>query len=117
MTRDFTMKTASNVNVSTPELGIDEAAQGKTPRVLLGKVRKVALEADASERRLFAIPATCNRDYGTAEVEFMQAMEEYKRSSGRMFPTWSEVLEILQSLGYKKAEIPTSDRGKTMRIG
>ncbi len=30
------------------------------------------------------------------------AMNEYKRTSGRMFPTWSEVLEVLQGLGYEK---------------
>ena len=32
----------------------------------------------------------------------MLAMNEYKRRSGRMFPTWSEVLEVLQGLGYEK---------------
>ena len=34
----------------------------------------------------------------------MLAMNEYKRSSGRMFPTWSEVLEVLQGLGYEKID-------------
>jgi putative nucleotidyltransferase with HDIG domain len=37
-----------------------------------------------------------------AELEFMHAMQAYKRSSGRQFPTWSEVLEVLRSLGYQK---------------
>jgi hypothetical protein len=32
----------------------------------------------------------------------MLAMQEYKKRSGRMFPTWSEVLEVLQALGYHK---------------
>jgi hypothetical protein len=32
----------------------------------------------------------------------MMAMNHYKRSSGRMFPTWSEVLEVLRGLGYEK---------------
>jgi hypothetical protein len=36
--------------------------------------------------------------------EFQAAMAAYKESSGRMFPTWSEVLEVLRSLGYKKPE-------------
>ena len=36
------------------------------------------------------------------EVEFMKAMDDYKRKSGRMFPTWSEVLEVVRSLGYVK---------------
>jgi hypothetical protein len=29
----------------------------------------------------------------------MMAMQEYKRRIGRMFPTWSEVREVLVSLG------------------
>jgi hypothetical protein len=37
-------------------------------------------------------------------MEFMQAMHDYKHQSGRMFPTWSEVLEVLKSLGYEKVE-------------
>jgi hypothetical protein len=32
----------------------------------------------------------------------MKAMQEYKASSGRLFPTWSEVLEVLRNLGYQK---------------
>jgi hypothetical protein len=35
-------------------------------------------------------------------MEFMWAMQEYKRRSGRMFPTWSEALEVLVELGYSK---------------
>ncbi len=29
-------------------------------------------------------------------------MDNYKRRSGRMFPTCSEVLEVIRSLGYAK---------------
>ncbi len=32
----------------------------------------------------------------------MLAMKQYKQKSGRMFPTWSEVLEVLRGLGYEK---------------
>ncbi len=39
---------------------------------------------------------------GDEELELMHAMDEYKRRSGRMFPTWCEVLEVLQELGYRK---------------
>jgi hypothetical protein len=37
-----------------------------------------------------------------SEQEFMEAMQQYKKTSGRMFPTWCEVLEVLQTLGYRK---------------
>jgi hypothetical protein len=56
----------------------------------------------ASGRRRHVDPATCERDYSSQEVEFMLAMDAYKKSSVRMFPTWSEVLEVLHSLGYRK---------------
>ncbi|MEI8367810.1 MAG: hypothetical protein WCJ31_05195 [Planctomycetia bacterium] len=53
-------------------------------------------------RRRFIDPTTCERDYGSEEVEFMQALERYKRASGRMFPTCSEILEVVRSLGYRR---------------
>jgi len=56
------------------------------------------------ERRRLIDPTTCERDYSGDEIEFMKAMDEYKRKSGRMFPTWSEVLEVVRSLGYTKPE-------------
>ncbi|MDR0869390.1 MAG: hypothetical protein LBN39_01210 [Planctomycetaceae bacterium] len=53
-------------------------------------------------RRRQIDPTTCERDYTMDEVEFMNALNEYKRSSGRMFPTCSEILEVLRQLGYEK---------------
>jgi hypothetical protein len=59
-------------------------------------------------RRRQIDPTTCERDYSPAEVEFMSALDDYKRRSGRMFPTCSEILEVIKSLGYeKRAELPT----------
>ncbi|MDR3638163.1 MAG: hypothetical protein P4L84_30445 [Isosphaeraceae bacterium] len=49
-----------------------------------------------------AEPKPAEPGYSRAELEFMQAMQDYKQSSGRMFPTWSEVLEVLKALGYAK---------------
>jgi hypothetical protein len=57
-------------------------------------------------RRRQIDPTTCERDYTIAEIEFMNAIEEYKRTSGRMFPTCSEVLEVLLNLGYEKRLSP-----------
>jgi hypothetical protein len=37
-----------------------------------------------------------------AERELAQAIREYQVRSGRMFPTWSEVLEVLRALGYRR---------------
>ena len=51
-------------------------------------------------RRRQIDPTTCERDYNGEEIEFMQALDAYKRSSGRMFPTCSEILEVIRDLGY-----------------
>ncbi len=59
------------------------------------------------DRRRQIDPTTCERDYSGGEVEFMRAMDDYKRRSGRPFPTWSEVLEVLLSLGYRKVAEPS----------
>jgi len=56
-------------------------------------------------RRRMIDPTTCERDYGPEELEFMQALDRYKRTSGRMFPTCSEVLEVLRSLGYRRVDV------------
>lgn len=54
------------------------------------------------ERRRQIDPTTCERDYTDEEIEFMRAMDDYKRRAGRQFPTWSEVLEVLKAMGYKR---------------
>ncbi len=59
------------------------------------------------ERRRQIDPTTCERDYTPDQVDFMKAMDLYKRRSGRQFPTWSEVLEVIENLGYRKVAAPT----------
>lgn len=41
-------------------------------------------------------------EYTPDQIEFMMAMDRYKRESRRPFPSWSEVLDVLKSLGYEK---------------
>ena len=60
------------------------------------------VERRKTKRRRQIDPTTCERDYSELEIEFMQAMDEYKRASGRMFPTCSEILEVLTKMGYRK---------------
>lgn len=64
---------------------------------------------DKVNRRRQIDPTTCERDYSADEVEFMNAFNEYKRQSGRMFPTCSEILEVVRNLGYAKpGQVPAS---------
>src|SRR5205085_6198164 len=36
------------------------------------------------------------------QFEFVMAIETYKKVNKRMFPTWTEVLEVITQLGYRK---------------
>lgn len=36
------------------------------------------------------------------QFEFVLAMDEYKRANKRPFPSWTEVLEVIKYLGYRK---------------
>jgi len=64
--------------------------------------RRVGERRAKVNRRRQIDPTTCEREYNDAEIEFMHALDHYKRASGRMFPTCSEILEVLMSLGYAK---------------
>jgi hypothetical protein len=66
------------------------------------KANAPAVDRRKVKRRRQIDPTTCEREYSELEIEFMHAMDEYKRASGRMFPTCSEILEVLTNLGYRK---------------
>jgi hypothetical protein len=76
-----------------------------TNRRATEQATRAANARQKSGRRRFVDPTTSEREYTKAEVEFMLAMKEYKQTSGRMFPTWSEVLEVLRDLGYEKVVV------------
>jgi hypothetical protein len=102
-------------NQAVAELSADRRGQNRR----FSKDRRVRQDAEFKgddrratprrkvERRRQIDPTTCERDYQPDEVEFMKAMDDYKRRSGRQFPTWSEVLEVIRDLGYRKVAEPT----------
>src|SRR5207244_9186075 len=73
--------------------------------------RSGAERRNQGERRRQVDPTTCEKDYNDEEIVFMKAMDQYKRSNRRPFPTWSEVLEVLRALGYRKVEAPAAMPG------
>lgn len=71
------------------------------------RAQNAAEKRRTSERRRLIDPTTCERDYNDEETDFMKAMDRYKRENRRPFPTWSEVLEVMRSLGYRRVAEPT----------
>src|SRR4051794_1751142 len=109
----------SNLNVTPPPAAAaDSSAEGdgfpndrRKRNIPVAKDRRAANAAAkraASERRRLIDPTTCERDYNDEETEFMKAMDRYKRENRRPFPTWSEVLEVMCSLGYRRVAEPTA---------
>lgn len=63
--------------------------------------RAAASKAQASASKKTA--ATSKPDEMEPDVlEFIQAIDDYKRQEGRPFPSWSEILEIVKELGYER---------------
>ena len=96
--------------VKSAPLAADDLARDPgawTDRRATAQALRAASARKSSGRRRFVDPTTCEREYSIAEREFMEAMQAYKHKSGRMFPTWSEVLEVLVDLGYEKTALET----------
>src|SRR5882672_9384970 len=51
-----------------------------------------------SEQRRIAEEGELNEE----QFEFVMAMDEYKRVNKRPFPSWTEVLEVIKYLGYRR---------------
>ena len=81
---------------------IKEASESEVKAMVAAERRK-----DKVQRRRQIDPTTCERDYSDDEVEFMKALEQYKRTNGRMFPTCSEILEVIRGLGYARNATPS----------
>ena len=40
------------------------------------------------------------------QFDFLMAIDRYKKENQRPFPTWTEVLEVITALGYRKVAEP-----------
>jgi hypothetical protein len=97
------------VSQRKPELKVPEIklAPADAEIDVMMETRREIMDRRRQDRRRQIDPTTCERDYSDGEIEFMRAMDDYKRKSGRPFPTWSEVLEVVMSLGYRKVADPS----------
>jgi len=107
-------KKASLLDLSLPKAKRGRPKKAVVPEMLLpsglpeGKIKPPKNEAfpvDEKQKNRRVNPATSEKFYSAEEVEFMNALAEYKRSSGQTFPTCSEILNVLRSLGYEKVGV------------
>ncbi len=104
------MATTKKSEVPVDRRGTSERRAGSDRRL---ESNPVASERRTGERRKVQRrrqidPTTCERDYTNDEIEFMQALDAYKRANGRMFPTCSEILEVVRDMGYVRLPLETA---------
>jgi hypothetical protein len=61
------------------------------------------------ERRRRIDPTTFEKQYTDDELEFMNAMQQFKVHSGKLFPTCGDALKVAIALGYRKSVPDDSD--------
>lgn len=61
------------------------------------------------ERRRRIDPTTFEKQYTDDEIEFMNAMQNFKVQSGKSFPNHGEVLRVALGLGYRRVILDDED--------
>ena len=92
-------------------MGLDRRQSSREESGYAGPERRTLERRDTLERRRGA-GIRRDEDRRSAEegemtdhqFEFIKAVEVYKRVNNKLFPTWTEVLEVVEQLGYRKCE-------------
>lgn len=87
-------------------------AAKKKPKNATGRPRRskarAPRKAAAGKPRAASRPTTADRsappmaEVDADALEFIEAIDRFKREHGRPFPSWSEVLMVLRELGYRR---------------
>lgn len=76
-------------HVIDQRLGLDRR---RGPGVRLSEERKAAEQGHMSDE----------------QFEFLMAIDQYKKQNNRPFPTWTEVLDVIKAIGYRKIAEPAA---------
>ncbi len=66
----------------------------------IGTVTK-KIGATAKKKKISRVPP--NLEIDPEVLEFIEAIDKYKKKHNRPFPSWSEVLYVFRKLGYKRS--------------
>jgi len=93
--------------------GLDRRQLAREDAGYTGEERRVKNRRDATgleRRRGAGIRRTDDRrsaeegEMHTDQFEFVMAVEAYKKVNKKLYPTWTEILEVLRQLGYRKVK-------------
>lgn len=82
-----------------------ERRHDEAPKALPEVEEKPRERRAKKERRKRIDPTTFEKQYTEEELEFMTAMQKFKESSHKQFPSYGEVLKVAVRLGYRRVVI------------
>jgi hypothetical protein len=94
-------------------MGTDRRQQTRDQAGYTGPERRVAERRESTglerrrgpgRRRSDDRKAAEEGEMTNEQFEFCMAIETYKKVNKKMFPTWTEVLEVVRHLGYRKVQ-------------
>ncbi|MEM1184151.1 MAG: hypothetical protein AAGI53_04025 [Planctomycetota bacterium] len=95
------------------DTGSDHNARGKFDPALEGTVadRRIGLERGrgAGRRRSDSLRSAEEGELSTEQFLFLAAINEFKKANGVSFPRWTDVLEVIRLLGYRKVQASEID--------
>ena len=91
------MAVASKPSKKKPAAG---KSRGKSRTKPAGKQEAPAVEPDDVAEPERSSPALAEVDADV--LEFIAAIDRFKKENGRPFPSWSEILLVLRELGYRR---------------
>lgn len=87
---------------STSKKSATTSARSTTSKKVASK-KSASKKAAAAPKKKSTAGATKPDEMPPDVLEFIQAIDDYKRKENRPFPSWSEILEIVKSLGYERS--------------
>ncbi len=87
---------------------IDKTKEIKVERRKIVVDRRLGLDRRRGPGRRLAIDRKSAEEgqMTQEQFDFLMAIEEYKQKNARPFPTWTEVLDVVKALGYRKVAEP-----------
>jgi len=74
------------------------AVASRRPKAASGAETRTS--SRSAKRRSPKEPAPDPERLEYERLQFLRAMDSFKRRTGKTFPTWTEVLEVLRSIGW-----------------
>jgi hypothetical protein len=97
---------AADAGPSTPTPGAAERRSDDRRRNVVDRRSGLERRRGPGRRRSESRRSAEEGELTPEQFEFVMAIDEYKRVNHRPFPSWTEVLEVIQYLGYRKIAPP-----------